>query len=415
MLELGLVVCVAIVAFGIGRAYANGHARLAIATCILPLAIWLLTKPTLLLALLGASLPLLQNVAGGSLGYQVSVSDLLLVLLTGGILFQWATSDSAPEIRALRLVKTPVVAYCTIMILLIPLHLGLGNGIKTGQRFELFLIPLVVGAFAGLSGRHLPLLKAYVLSTAVLAATFPVHDFGLQKNPVGQLIANAILLLIGFRALHRFLPLLVVLVPGLVLTQSRGAILAAAIGVTVIVLMRGLSVRQLAIRLVPLVLAAGLTFVLLPGSARQHITTVSASQSTSASYSIWYRDQYAKDAKRIIDAHQWSGVGIGNYGIANAASTNPVEDPHDVLLLQAAEGGYLLAAGFVVIIAGCALALIRVRRIDLAPAAAGVLLATVAHGLVDVYWVRGTPVLSWVLVGAVCGLFASKTERAELA
>ncbi len=63
------------------------------------------------------------------------------------------------------------------MILLIPLHLGLGNGIKTGQRFELFLIPLVVGAFAGLSGRHLPLLKAYVLSTTVLAVTFPVHDF----------------------------------------------------------------------------------------------------------------------------------------------------------------------------------------------------------------------------------------------
>ena len=123
------------------------------------------------------------------------------MLLTGGILFQRATSDSAPEIRALRLVKTPVVAYCTIMILLIPLsHLGLGNGIKTGQRFELFLIPLVVDAFAGLSGRHLPLLKVYVLSTAVLGAHVPPRLLRSAEEPVGQLIANAILLLIGFRA-----------------------------------------------------------------------------------------------------------------------------------------------------------------------------------------------------------------------
>jgi hypothetical protein len=27
----------------------------------------------------------------------------------------------------------------------------------------------------------------------------------------------------------------------------------------------------------------------------------------------------------------------------------------------------------------------------------------VAHGLVDVYWVRGTPILGWLLVGMACG------------
>ena len=63
----------------------------------------------------------------------------------------------------------------------------------------------------------------------------------------------------------------------------------------------------------------------------------------------------------------------------------------------------MLAFSFILLVAGVALALRRYRRIDVAPAAAGILLATVAHGLVDVYWVRGTPILGWLLVGMVCG------------
>ena len=43
-------------------------------------------------------------------------------------------------------------------------------------------------------------------------------------------------------------------------------------------------------------------------------------------------------------------------------------------------------------------------------------MATVAYGLVDVFWVRGTPVLAWILVGAVCGgLWAWRTRRAAAA
>jgi O-antigen ligase len=265
-----------------------------------------------------------------------------------------------------------------------------------------------VGAFAALTGRYLPLLQAYVLSTTVLALVWPFDHFAGQKNPVGQLIANAILLLVGFHALHRLLPLLFVLVPGLLVTESRGAIVATAVGITVILLMRGLPARQMAIRVVPLLLVAGLTFAFMPSTAQERITTLSAGTATRAEWANLYRTYYWQDARRIIDAHPWTGVGVGNYGAANASSVNPVEDPHNVLLLQAAEGGYLLAAGFVLIIGGSLLALVRMRKIPLAPVAAGVLVATTAHGLVDVYWVRGTPVLGWLLVGMACGLLAVK-------
>ena len=297
---------------------------LAVAACLLPLAVWSLSRPALLLVLLGASLPLVQNVAGGRLGYQVSISDLLLVLLGTAILFRAATTGSAPEVRALRPVATPVLVYCTIMVLLVPPHLGVENVVQTGQRYELFLAPLVVGAFAALSKQHLPLLQAYVLSTTALAVAWPLDSLELQKNPVGQLIANAILLLVGFRALHRLWPCLLVLAPGLLLTQSRGAIVAAAIGITVIVLMRGLPPRQMAIRVVPVLVAAGLTFAVMPATTQERLTTFSAGTTTRAEYSIWYRNQYAEDARRIIDANPWTGVGVGNYGAANAASFNPV-------------------------------------------------------------------------------------------
>jgi hypothetical protein len=36
------------------------------------------------------------------------------------------------------------------------------------------------------------------------------------------------------------------------------------------------------------------------------------------------------------------------------------------------------------------------------------------HGLVDIYWVRGTPVLGWLLVGmALAQAHAARAERAE--
>jgi len=409
--ELGLVTAVAVAGAAIGRAFVNGHASLAVVVCLVPLAAWLLSRPDVPLVLLGASLPVLQSVAGGRLGYQVALSDLLLVLIGAALLFRAAVTGSAPEVRALRPVALPILVYGTIMVLLVPFHIEIGNVLQTGQRFELFLVPLVVGAFAALSSRHVSLLQAYVLATTVLAVVWPVHDFALQKNPVGQLIANAILLLVGFRALHRLWPCLLVLVPGLFLTQSRGAIVAAAIGITVIVLMRGLPARQMAIRIAPVLVAAGLTFAVIPATDQERLTTFSAGTTTKAEYSIWYRDQYAADARRIIEANRWTGVGVGNYGAADASSFTPVDDPHNVLLLQAAEGGYLLAAGFILVIGGSLLALVRMRSIELAPVAAGVLLSTAAHGVVDVYWVRGTPVLSWLLVGMVCGLYWSRQRR----
>ena len=382
---------------------------LAVAACLLPVAVWSLSRPALLLVLLGASLPLLQSVTGGRLGYQVSISDLLLVLLGTVIVFRAATTG-APEVRALRPVARPVLVYCTIMVLLVPLHLGVENVVQTGQRYELFLAPLVVGAFAALSGRHVLLLQAYVVATTALALVWPLQDFDLQKNPVGQLIANAILLLVGYRPLHRLLPCLVVLVPGLLLTQSRGAIVAAAIGITVVVLMRGLPARQMAIRIVPVFIAAGLTF-----AAHAH-------DRPGADHDVLCRD--TTTIGRVLDlvsgsvhARMPSASSTPTRGRESALGTTGLRMRRASIRSRTLttccssrppKGATCSLPDSSSIIAGSFLALVRMRSIALAPVAAGVLLSTAAHGLVDVYWVRGTPVLSWLLVGMVCGLYATR-------
>jgi hypothetical protein len=402
----------------------HGHERLAIVWCVLPVVGWFSTRPTALLALLGLSIPFLLSLTGnglgsiGNSGYNASVSDFLLLLIAAGIVFKWLSGRSEPVLRSLRPVALPVLAYCGVMVVVLSLHPGLRELFKTLQRFELFLVPLIVGAFAVLVGRHIRFLQAYVLATTALAVVWPIHHLELNKNPVGQLIANAILLLVGVRALRRFFPCLWLLVPGLVVTVSRGAIAGAAIGVLVILVLQRTRARPVLTRVLPLALLALAAFAFAPPAVQSRVTTLHAGTSTPGQYAIYLREKYARDAHKIIDAHPWTGVGIGNYYAADSAiTTSPVLDPHQVLLQQEAEGGYPLGAAFVLLIVGTMLALRRMRQVDVGPAAAGVLIATASHGLVDVYWVRGTPILGWLLVGMACGgLMKLRTEgRSERA
>ena len=402
----GVLVASGVAAF----ALASGHETLAIAGSVVPIAAWLATRPTAPLVLFGLSIPAVMSLTNNGLGstgnggYNSSVSDFLLLLVALGIALRWMSGRSEPVLRSLRPVALPVLLYCSVMLIVLAVHPGLREVFKTGQRFELFLLPLIVGAFAALTGRHMRVLQAYIIATTILAVVWPVHNFGLNKNPTGQMIANAILLLIGVRALRRLWPCLVLLAPGLILTVSRGAIAGAIIGVMVILVLQRRRGRPVLTRVLPVALVALGAFALAPPEVQSRVTTIHAGKDNPAAYAIYVRKKLAKDARTIIDAHPWTGVGIGNYNAAvSAIGATPVLDPHQVVLLQEAEGGYIFGAAFIVLVAGTMLALRRMRQVDVSAAAAGVLIATVAHGLVDVYWVRGTPILGWLLVGMACG------------
>lgn len=412
------------VAVGTAPAAVVGYAIASRPALTLPLmaaaaAVWVLCSPSVAAIALGASLPALQDVTRGHLGVHIAASDLLLTLLGIQLIGDAAITHGFPALRALRPVRAAVMQYAVAIVLLLAIHPAFGTMLKSGQRLELLVLPLLVGAVFGLRNQYLLALRAYVLASTVLAALWPLNLPGLkgelQKNPTGQLLANAILVLLAVPALRRFLPCLPVLAVGLLLTGSRGAILALLLGVAVIVVLRGgRDPRFIAVRLVPLAITAIIAFQWLPTGVRSHVTQLSAtSNSGSAGYSIYVRDQYQRDAQRLISEHPWTGVGVGNYLSADVRGNARSLDPHNVILLQAAEGGYVFAASFVLLILGSLLAAWRVRGLGIAVAAIAVQIATVAHGMVDVYWVRGTPVLGWLLIGMVCGV-TWRNQRAHV-
>jgi hypothetical protein len=404
-----LVVCGAVsAATAAGYFISQGRLAIAVALVVAPLVAWIVARPTAPLVLLAASLPAVQSLTGGG-SHSIAFSDVLLVLIGAGLLAQAAVTGAAPFVRALRPIAFPLIQFCCVVVLLLPFHPGVSEALQTAQRLELFLLPLMIGAFAALSARHVRMLEAYVLSATLLGFIWQFHDLGLQKNPVGQVIANATLVVIGVPALRRLVPCLLMLIPTLFLTESRGAILAAGLGLVVLLVLQRTKSRTLITRGVPAVVIAVAAFALLPTAIQDRVTTLSSTGDTAAAYSISIREQHAEDARELIAAHPWTGVGIGNYMTGDSTLGTQTDDPHQVLLLQAAEGGYVLAASFLVLVLGAFVVVSRARRIELAPAAAAVLAATVAHGLVDVYWVRGTPVLSWLLVGMVLGLAARET------
>ena len=381
----------------------QGSTLVALAFCAVPLVVWLVGRPGPALILLGASIPITYSLTSGRGGFNLAPSDLLIVLVGAVILFQATVTDSLPALSALRPLFRAVVPYCFLMLALLAVHLSAKDFAQTGQRFELFGLSLLVGTFAALSGRHLALLKAYLFAATALAAAWPLANSLGQKNPVGQMIANAVLLLFGVRELRRYVPLAFVLVPGLLLTGSRGAVVATVLGIFVILALQESRVRTIFARLSIVALLAFASYALIPASLQTRLTTFAPGVGSPGAYALHIRQQYATDAVKIIKAHPYLGIGVGNYLAGSAEGGTQATDPHDVLLLQAAEGGYLFAAAFLVLVVGVVLALRRMRQVDVAVAAAGVFVATVSHGLTDVYWVRGTPVLSWLLVGMACG------------
>jgi hypothetical protein len=404
-----------VVGVGVGAGFAAGYLLLhgslvvALAFCTLPLILWLVARPAVGVVLVGGSIPVLYDLTGGRGGFHLALSDVLLVLVTAGVILGGSLAGSIPALHALRPVKPVVAQYGFFLLLLLMIHFSLKGVAQVGQRFELFLIPLIVGAFAALAGRQLTVLKAYVLAASALALAWPfMHSLG-QKNPVGQMVANALLLLVGVRSLRRYAPLGIVLVPGLFLSGSRGALVATAVGIVVILALQQSRARTAFTRLSLLFLVALVTYAVLPVSLQGRLTTFAPGTGSSAAYALHIRQQYVTDARHLIASHPIAGVGVGNYLTGDPRNLTQATDPHNVLLLEAAEGGYAFALSFVILILGVGLALRRMAAAELAPAAAGIFLATFGHGLVDVYWVRATPVLAWMLVGMVCGAMARHT------
>lgn len=374
---------------------------LAFVVALSPVLLLLATQPMWAAVVGVCLLPFAADVAQAG-PVKVAVSDVLMGLaVVSGVL-----TLGRQSLHPLRPMLPLLAIYTGVLIVALVAHLDQSALVNAIQRLQIVGIPLVVGA-ALLDVRGLQrALSLYIVTASLLAVAWSadilpeVLEF--QKNPVGQYIAGALLVIAADPGRRRRLLAIAPLAFGLLQTESRGSLLGLLLGLAVLVVARpGADKLKTAALLIPFLLVLGLAYAALPDDVQTRTSTLSGGTGSSGQYTIQIRETYRGDALAIIERNPLLGVGIGNYLAGNQSDLTLTNDPHNVLLLEAAEGGVPLVGALVVLMVGSGALLWR-RRHDtpLAAVALAVQASTIGHGLVDVYWVRGTPVLGWLLVGA---------------
>ena len=381
--------------------------RLGLAMVAVPVLVLLVTRLRANTLLLVAALPFPISLTRGAGGFEAAASDLLLAVALGGLLLLLVLDGKARErAAAVRPILLPVLVYALALIVVLAFHPGLRSGVKSVQQLELTALPAVLAAVVYQPKLMSWMLKAYVLAATVLAVAFALKvgsgaEGALQvgKNPGGQHIASAVLLLLAAPDFDkRWRPLLVPLSLGLLATQSRGALIALAASLIVLLVLKGQGSRvRLLLGAAAVIGLLTVAYQALPATAQKRI--LNTNQQTD--YALRIRQAYRDDANALIADHPYVGIGVGNYLAGKPAEGTQTTDPHNVGLLVLAEGGIVLAAGFVILQLGSAAVLVRLRTVTpYAAVALAVQVGTVTHGFADTYWVRGTPDLGWFLLGA---------------
>ena len=391
----------------------------AVLLALLPTLAVLSARP-IATAILGVGvIPLTADLVPG-FQVKVSLSDalLLLAVLTGISLAK--RTDGA----ALRPVLPLVGVYALTMLPALAAHVEVGSLINAAQRLQIVLVPLFLGAVvlrrAGLSAA----LNLYIVCASAIGVAFGLgltpDQLEFQKNPLGQFVVGALLLVATGQGGRLALAAAPALAFGLFASESRGAVLGLIAGLFALVAAKpGATRLRTAALLLPVLIVLGLAFVALPDDVQQRTTTFVAEDEQPGApgggqYTIQIRATYRADALALIRDNPAAGVGIGQYVSGNDPDGTLTNDPHNVVLLETAEGGLPLGLGFLVLVSGTAVMLWRLRRASpLVPLALAVHTSTVLHALVDIYWVRGTPVLGWLLVGAVLADVAARRARAR--
>ena len=294
---------------------------------------------------------------------------------------------------------------------------GLGQVVSLGRSLLATLVPVAIfGNLGRREGRwalpHLCFLS-YLLGMPVMTGVMlwlfkqegfqsSMYAFGMNKNGLGPAlgcgVAISLSYLLGRLPLARtrsgtamLLAALVLSGLGLVLSLSRGAWIATAAACLLIVLCTRNVKAFLLSFLILVPLLAGI-WNMLPEQAVSYATNVSPDSS-----SIQERFNAMSVVMSAFRSNPLCGVGVG---------LRKDFEPHDVLILTLGETGIIGLAAFCLMFAGGFYTFIKARRYCQGPGerqllvvGAALLLLSITHGLMDVYWRRGIGVFGWASVG----------------
>ncbi len=380
----------------------------------------LLARPGWAAVLAVALLPFPNTLLPG-VALEISATDLLTVTALLGWVIEalvrprlHGAASIEPSPRSVRPVALGLLAYGVTCVISMVAHPSTAGVVTALHRVELVVGALVLGGALVRVGLLRPALEGFyvtcvVLTVGAVLVSGSANILGVQKNPAGGYLATALIVVLVLRPGRRWLLYAPLFAIGALATQSRGALLGLAIaaGVTVLVVRYGERSRLLAV-FAAAAAALYLAYLNLPGAARTRLLDTSANKD----FAIRFRTEFQADAFDVFRSSPWLGEGVGNY--QGGRRFPGVTDPHQVLYLTLAEGGVILLIGILVLFAVSLWAAFRRMKLTaLAVAALAVQVATLAHAQADVYWVRGTPMAAFLLLGAVLAVahYAAAGDR----
>ena len=392
--------------FGLAAGYlAIRKPILAVALLGLGVLAALIARSPISVAILVA--PASFNVSRLSLGSGIALPDVLLLIAT--LLCLPALARLGTPIGVTR-VKRWFGVYVIAMIAIVLIHPDLRGLFEVGHRILLVVGALSVGAWIYLEG-HTRLMLRLLIGVAggvglVVFIADAAHGFsssasllGLNKNYIGSVLGLCILVALAAPGDLDLKPELhyaaiVAMGGGLVATHSRAAMGSLVVGIFVWFFRTHSDYRKRSF-IIAAVLAVGfLTYASVLVSSQ-----VSDKQATQNTNSVAVRNKTEDATIALWRTSPVVGVGIYYYNYPQYQQMNRwLVAPTNVVVEALAEGGVVLAAGFIVFNVGAISVLLRYRN-PLAVAGLALVADRLAHGMVDIFWTAGDSSLPWLIVG----------------
>jgi O-antigen ligase len=349
----------------------------------------------------GAGLPV------GSNG--LSYSDVALAMAT---VVAVPSLANGLHVKRLRVVAVGIAVYLIALLPTVLLDESHRGWLEWGHRLMLVGGGVAVGYWVASQGLARVTLRLIVLVASIVAVVAmydavrsgfaAAYPLGLNKNFAGAQLSLMLIvalttrrtlqLRVGVEAL-----LVVVIAGGLIATQSRGSMLAAA---TALLAIAAFSPRivgkraRAALALMTIVLAGFVFF-----SIRSQLSLDEQDLNNS---SIGVRQQVEKRSHEIWRTSPIHGVGLKYF---NSGEWGRLAQPPNIVVdNELAESGVVGLVGFIVLQGAAVTAGVRRRKDShLALVGAACVLGALVHGMVDIYWIAGSVTLPFILLGMGLG------------
>lgn len=398
------VVCIAgvIVISVAAGGVAASKPRLAPALIVLAItAAVILARPVLCAVLV---LPGLYGYQGIGFGGSLGISDSLLIVGAALALPALAGRGRGRDLRLMQLAFIVYLMSLTPSLILQPSSAAFAEVV---HRVVIVLGATIVGAWLAQEHKIKAALRLIASASVFFAiaaiATWltnghnAAYPLGYHKNYAGSMLALVLLVLLCAPRAASLpsalrLPVLGLLVLGVLATQSRGAILGAALG-ALIWLFAPREGGGVTGRTRVLAAAFALSFgVYASYSVQQQITSGDVETN-----SVGVRQDVEAYTRELWRTSPLDGIGLryfnsGRYGPLAQAPTNAINN-------ELAESGLAGAAGFVFFHGVVLRVLWRRRRSPLGLAGLAIFSGQLLHGMFDIYWSSGITPLPFIVAG----------------